>query len=348
MKIVVPGGSGSLGTLLTNHWLQAGHDVVILSRSGRARAGRGVKWDGTNLGPWVEELEGADVIVNMAGRIINCPCTDKNMKEIYWSRVDSTRILNVAVTQCKNPPKIWLNSSTATIYAHTTEGPPNTESSGVIGGFEEGAPLYWVYSVNVAKAWEETFFATATPQTRKVALRSSFVVETEPGGPFDTFYAGALLGMGGRMGSGQQWTSWIHEDDFKRIVDFIIEKKELTGAVNVCAPNPVSQVEFMATLREKAGICYAIPLPEFAVKLATFMNRSDSEIALKSRRVIPELLLQAGYKFVHPTWDSAAVAAVQTWKAKGYARSFWGNVFHLVGDVLSRWCGETGGVSSRK
>lgn len=347
MKVVIPGGSGSLGKLLAQHWLKAGHEVVVLSRSGRSRAGRGAKWDGENLGPWVEELECADVVVNMAGRIINCPTTDKNMKDIYWSRVNTTRILNKAVQQCKNPPRVWLNMSTATIYAHTTDGPANTESTGVIGGFEEGAPLYWAHSVNVAKAWEEAFFEIATPKTRKVALRSSFVVETEPGGPFDTFYSGALLGMGGRMGSGKQWTSWVHEEDYLGIMDFLVEHEDIQGAVNVCAPKPVTQEDFMATMREKAGIKFAIPLPEFMVKVATFLNRSDSEIPLKSRRVVPELLLQKGYEFVHPTWDSAAAAAVKSWTAKGYARSVLKNAFHMTGEVLKRWCGSTGGVSSR-
>eukprot|EP00401_Gymnodinium_catenatum_P017221 CAMPEP_0117464290 /NCGR_PEP_ID=MMETSP0784-20121206/4024_1 /TAXON_ID=39447 /ORGANISM="" /LENGTH=278 /DNA_ID=CAMNT_0005258143 /DNA_START=20 /DNA_END=853 /DNA_ORIENTATION=+ len=278
----------------------------------------------------------------MAGRMINCPTTDKNMRDIYWSRVDSTRILSSAVLQCKKPPRVWLNSSTATIYAHTIDGPPNDELNGVIGGFEPDAPLYWLYSVEVAKAWEGAFFAVETPQTRKVALRSSFVVETEPGGPFDTFYSGAVLGGGGRMGSGKQWTSWIHEKDFLGIMEFLIES-DLCGIVNVCAPNPLPQEEFMATLRKKAGIRCAVPLPTCLVKVLTFLNRSDAEIALKSRRVVPTKLLHAGYKFIHPTWESAAEDAVQSWKAKGHARGWLRNTVHLAGEMLSRWCGNTMG-----
>lgn len=346
MKIVIAGGSGSLGQLLAQHYSK--HDVVIFSRSGRAQTGRGVQWDGKTLGDWVAELEGADVLINMAGRIINCPTTDDNMKEIYWSRVDSTRVLNEAVRKCTRPPIVWLNSSTATIYAHTMDGPPNDEATGVIGGFEMDAPLYWLYSIEVAKAWEHAFFSVETPQTRKVALRSSFVVETEPGGPFDTFYSASILGLGGRMGSGKQWTSWIHEEDFSGVIDFLIERKDLAGIINVCAPNPVSQEDFMRTLRAKAGVCFAVPTPTWVVKVLMFVNRSDIEIPLKSRRVVPGRLLDAGYVFKHSTWETAAAASVQTWKAKGYARSFCGTGFRLFGNILSRWCGNTGGASSKR
>lgn len=346
MKIVIAGGSGSLGQLLAKHFSE--HEVVILSRSGRARVGRGVKWDGKSLNDWKLELDGADVLINMAGRIINCPTTDANMKGIYWSRVDSTRILNLAVMGCSKPPTVWLNSSTATIYAHTTDGPPNDENTGVIGGFELDAPLYWLYSVEVAKAWEEAFFSVQIPGTRKIALRSSFVVETEPGGAFDVFYNAAVLGLGGRMGSGKQWTSWIHEDDFKGIINFLIEQKDLSGIVNVCSPNPISQVEFMTTLRKEAGACLALPTPTWLVKVLMFVNRSDIEIPLKSRRVVPARLLEAGYQFKHATWETAAAASVQSFKAKGFARSWCGTAFGLLGDVVSRWCGNTGGASSKK
>jgi len=346
MKIVIAGGSGSLGQLCAQHFSQ--HDVVILSRSGRSKRGRGVRWDGKSLdGGWAAELENADLLINMAGRIINCPTTDKNMKEIYWSRVDSTRVLNDAVVNCIKPPILWLNSSTATIYAHTMDGPANDEATGIIGGFEMDAPLYWLYSVEVAKAWEETFFAVKTALTRKVALRSSFVVETELGGPFDTFYNATVLGLGGRMGSGKQWTSWIHENDFVGIIDFLIEHRELDGIINVCAPNPVSQVEFMKTLREKAGVPFAIPTPTWLVKVLMFVNQSDAEIPLKSRRVVPARLLDAGYNFEHATWETAAAESVKSFKTKGYAKSFCGTAFSLLGNILSRWCGDTGSKARR-
>eukprot|EP00408_Alexandrium_pacificum_P040347 CAMPEP_0171273476 /NCGR_PEP_ID=MMETSP0790-20130122/62306_1 /TAXON_ID=2925 /ORGANISM="Alexandrium catenella, Strain OF101" /LENGTH=280 /DNA_ID=CAMNT_0011742469 /DNA_START=17 /DNA_END=856 /DNA_ORIENTATION=- len=280
----------------------------------------------------------------MAGRIINCPMSDGNIRDIYWSRVNSTRVLNAAVLGCQRPPRVWLNSSTATIYAHAPlEGRPNDEATGVVGGFERDAPLYWLYSVEVAKAWESAFFETETPGTRKVALRSSFVVETEKGGPFDTFYSAAVLGFGGRMGSGKQWTSWIHEKDFVGAVDFLIARADVSGVVNVCAPNPVLQEEFMVTLRKKAGICYAVPMPGPLVTLFTYANRSDPEIPMKSRRVVPGRLLQEGYEFAHPHWETAAEESVRTWRAKGYERSWCGNTFKLFGEVISRWCGNTGG-----
>lgn len=341
MKIVIPGGTGQVGGALARHLAQE-HDVVIIGRSARDKYGaKGVKWDGKSLGDWVDEVDGADVLINLAGRIINCRHNDMEIREMYWSRVDTTNLLGEAITKCKKPPPLWLNASTATIYRHTY-GPANDEFTGVLGGFEPGVPLYWKYSIDVARAWEDTLFARATPHTRKVAMRMAFAVEPVRGGVLDTFYFTARLGFGGRMGSGEQWCSWIHEEDFVRAVEFVVKNKDLEGPVNFAAPNPIQQGKFMEIFRTKMGIGYYIPVPyEWMVRVFAFFYRTESEVILKSRRVVPAKLLQAGFTFKYPDWETAAEDTVNKFKANGLEKSYFGNLMSVVADVLFRMCGNT-------
>lgn len=299
MKIVLPGGTGHIGELLAGALRAGGHEVVVLSR----RPGH-VWWDGRTQGPWTREIDGADAVVNLAGRSVNCRYTPANLREMMDSRVDSTRAVGEAIANASSPPGVWLQMSTATIYAHTF-GPPNDEVTGVIGGSEPDAPGYWEYSVRIAKAWEEEQRKAVTPATRKVALRTAIVMAPGRGGAFDMLRRMARLGLGGPVGGGRQFVSWIHGHDFVRAIEFLLAD-DIDGPVNIAAPNPLPQREFMRTLRTANGRLIGLPATKWMAEIGAFALRTDTELLLKSRHVVPTRLRQAGFEFDFPTWSEAA------------------------------------------
>jgi hypothetical protein len=217
VKIVIPGGSGLVGTMLSRAFVAEGHDVVVLSRRPRAHPWRVAAWDGRTLGAWAREMEGADAVINLAGRSVNCRYTAANRAEILSSRVLSTRVVGQAIAAAEVPPRVWLQASTATIYAHRFDA-PNDEASGILGGDKPGAPRAWEFSIDVARAWEEAFDGASVPRTRKVLMRSAVTLSPDRGGIFDVLYGLVRRGLGGRAGSGRQYVSWIHEEDFIRSV----------------------------------------------------------------------------------------------------------------------------------
>ena len=304
MKLVLPGGSGHLGRLLARGLTEAGHDVVVLSRGARARPGV-VAWDGRTLGPWVEEVDGADAVINLAGRSVNCRYTKTNLTEMLASRVDSTRAVGQAIAQSRRPPRVWLQMSTATIYAHRF-GAPNDEPTGELGGGEPGAPAKWDPSIWIAKAWERALDEAPTPRTRKVALRSAMVMSAEPGGPFETLLGLTRWGLGGPVAGGRQFVSWIHERDFVRAVLFLLDQEDIAGAVNVAAPNPLPLHQFMAALRQAWGAPVGLPATRWMAELGAFALGTDAELVLKSRRVVPRRLTDASFAFTFPAWPEAA------------------------------------------
>ena len=238
MRIVIPGGSGQVGNILARHFHGQGHLVTVLSRTVVEAPWRVVLWDGRTRGAWVDELEGSDVCINLAGRSVNCRYSAANRKEIYDSRVMSTRVLNDVIGALEAPPAAWLNASTATIYRHALDRPMD-EATGELGGGEPGAPDTWRFSIDVAKGWEEAFFATVTPRTRKVALRSAMTFSPDRGGVFDVFLSLVRHGLGGTIGAGTQYVSWIHELDFVRAIELLIADASFAGVVNLAAPNPL-------------------------------------------------------------------------------------------------------------
>jgi hypothetical protein len=305
MKLVISGGSGQIGALLARAWSAQGHDVVIVSRTAPSFAARHVAWDARTLGSWVSELDGADAVINLAGRSVNCRYTPENRRAMLASRVDSTRVVGEAIAHCARPPRVWLQMSTATIYAHRFDA-ANDELTGRIGGDEVDAPDTWRFSIEVARAWERTLDEAIVPRTRKVALRTAMVMSPDSGGVFDTLRGLVRRGLGGKAGDGRQYVSWIHERDFVRALDFLIAHDELSGAVNLASPNPLPNAEFMRTLREAAGVRLGLPATRWMIELgARFMN-TESELVLKSRRVIPGRLLASGFTFEQPEWPAAA------------------------------------------
>jgi len=313
MRIVIPGGSGQVGQVLARYFHAGGHDVTVLSRNPGPAPWSVVVWDARTPGPWVDVLEGSDVCINLAGRSVNCRYNEANRREIFDSRVQSTELLNRVIAGLDHPPRVWLNSSTATIYRHALDRSMD-EATGELGGNEPGAPDTWNFSISVAKAWEEEFFATPTPRTRKVALRSAMTFSPDRGGVFDVLLSLVRHGLGGSQGSGRQFVSWIHEADFIRAVEFLIAEESFEGVVNLASPNPLPNREFLHVLREAWGTRIGLPAARWMIEMGTFFMRTESELVLKSRRVVPGRLLDAGFVFQFPEWPAAARELVARWR----------------------------------
>ena len=304
MKVLIPGGSGQVGTVLARQLHADGHDVVVLSRAPKSAPWRTVRWDLADPRGWQEEIDGADVVVNLAGRSVNCRYTRKHREEILTSRVASVQAVGRAIRNARRPPALWLQMSTATLYAHRYDA-PNDEVSGQIGG-ELDAPAAWRFSIDVAQAWEKALDDELTPATRKVKLRSAMVMSPDRGGIFDTLLTLVRCGLGGRIGDGRQYVSWIHEADFIRSLYWLIERDHLDGVVNLAAPHPLPQREFMAVLRQAWGTSIALPATKWMLELGAFFLRTETELILKSRRVVPGRLLADGCSFQYPDWPAAA------------------------------------------
>lgn len=319
-RIVIPGGSGHIGRFLAYYLQQCGHQVTVLTRGPFAATWNTVHWDGEHLGPWTEHLEGADVCINLAGRSVNCRYTAENREAIYHSRIDTTQLLGDVISALAEPPRVWLNASTATIYRHALDRPMD-ERTGEIGGNEEysrgrAVPDTWNFPVRVALDWEAAFFAAFTPRTRKVALRSALVMSPAPGGPFALLLRRVRWSLGGTQGSGRQFVSWIHALDFCRAIEFLMAREDLDGAVNLAAPEPLPNQEFMEALREAYGMPNGIPIPAPLLRVAALILRTEPELVLKSRRVIPGRLLEAGFRFEFPSWPEAAEDLVRQWRQR--------------------------------
>ena len=272
-------------------------------------------WDGRTLGDWVQAIDGADLVLNLAGRSVDCRYTRSNLDQMMRSRVDSTRIVGQAIAQATQPPPLWLQMSTATIYAHRFDA-PNDEQTGVIGGAEPDAPEYWGFSIEIAKAWELEQERADTPDTRKVALRAAMVMSPDRGGIFHVLSRMTRLGLGGPIAGGRQYVSWIHEQDFVRAVDFLIDHKDITGPVNLAAPNPLPQRDFMVALRRAWRTPIGLPAAAWMAEIGAFFLRTDTELLLKSRRVVPGRLLAEGFTFDHPQWPEAAANLVESLSAR--------------------------------
>jgi uncharacterized protein len=315
MKIVIPGGTGQVGQLLARHFQAQGHDVTVFSRNPRPAPWRVVPWDGVTVGPWVSELDQSDVCINLAGRSVNCRYTAANRRSIYDSRVLSTQLLGKTIALLEHPPAVWLNASTATIYRHALDRPMD-EATGELGGNEPGAPDTWNFSIHVAKAWEQAFFAAHTPRTRKLALRSAMTFSPDRGGVFDLFLSLVRHGLGGTNSPGNQFVSWIHEADFIAAIEFLIAAPYISGVVNLASPHPLPNRDFLSALREAWGTRVGLPTARWMMEIGTFLMRTESELILKSRQVIPGRLLVAGFPFQFPDWPPAARDLVARWRAQ--------------------------------
>ena len=309
MRIVIPGGTGQVGRVLTRWFRDQGHQVQVI---GRRVPNPELRWDGRNDGPWMQVIDGADAVINVAGRSVSCRYHWPNLNEMMQSRVDSTEAVGRAIARARKPPKVWLQASTASIYANTL-GPAHGESTGVLGGRELNVPAYWGYSVSIARAWELALACAATPSTRKVALRTGFAMSPDPGGVFDHLQWLVRIGLGGPFLGGQQFVSWIADVDLARACAFLIEEPQFEGPVNLVAPEPLPNRDFMRALRKANGISLGLPIWPGMAGFGAWLLDTDVELMKKSRRVVPEKLLEAGFSFEHSSWETAAPDLVSRW-----------------------------------
>lgn len=308
MKVIIPGGSGQIGRMICRDFVKQGWEVVVLGRSatsGDLGGARYQQWDGKNLGDWCGEIEGSDVVINLCGRSVDCRYHQANRKEIIRSRVDSTLAITHAIAESPQPPALLLQASTATIYSHRYDQ-VNDDVTGIIGGDEVDAPDTWRFSIDVAKQWEAAATDSELPKTRMVLMRSAMTMSPDQGGVFDVLSKLVRFGLGGTNGDGRQFVSWIHEADFVRSLYWLIEHEELSGPINLCSPNPIPNAEFMRILRESWGQRIGLPASKWMLELGAIFLRTETELILKSRRVVPKRLIDSGFEFQFPQWKHAA------------------------------------------
>jgi uncharacterized protein (TIGR01777 family) len=295
-KIVLAGGSGFLGQLLSDHFKKTAEQIVVLGRSVKPASGNVLyaRWDARTVGDWASHLESADMLINLTGKSVDCRYNDENKKEIIRSRVDSTRVLAEAITTLKNPPALWINSGSATIYKYSEDK-----------SFDESSTEYGDgFSVDVCKTWENAFNEAVTPSTRKVILRISMVLG-KSGGVLPVLKKLVRLGLGGKQGSGKQYVSWIHEEDFIGAIDHIIANETLCGPFNIASPEAMRNEEFMKSMRVEMKVPFGLPQATWMLEIGAFLIRTETELVLKSRKVFPQKLLSSGYSFRFPTVKSA-------------------------------------------
>ena len=295
-KIIIAGGSGFLGNILAEHFVGQGYEVLILSRKKQLNKGdiRYVTWDAKSMGTWKEEMESADVLINLTGKSVDCRYTETNKRLIYDSRLNSTKILGDVLKELNNPPKLWINAASATIYRHAMDREMDEETGEIGEGF----------SVDVCKQWEQTFRSIEVPKTRKVTLRIAIVLGKK-GGALAPLKRLVKVGLGGKQGAGNQFFSWLHEKDFAGIIDFIISNDKIEGVYNATSPNPITNQQIMKELRSVLQIPFGIPMPVWLLKVGALLISTETELILKSRRVVPKKLIDSGFKFQYETIDSA-------------------------------------------
>ncbi len=313
-KIILAGGSGFLGSELAKHFTALKWEVIVLTRSPQPRSDRvrEVSWDAESLGDWAQELDSATAVVNLTGRSVNCRYNAKNRREIMDSRVHSTRSVGEAIAKCKTPPRVWLNSSTATIYQHTY-GPAHDETSQDMDSAQEAKDAF---SVKVAQAWERTLNEADTPHTRKVPLRTSMVLGLSSNSVFPMLRRLTKFGLGGRQGHGRQFVSWIHIEDFCRAVEWVISHDDLDGPINQCAPNPLPNKEMMKVFRDVCGMPIGLPATKWMMEIGAFFLRTETELIFKSRRVVSGKLQQSGFAYRFPTFRDALLDLEKRFRAR--------------------------------
>ena len=294
-KLIIAGANGFIGRHLTRHFCSEGWEVVGLARrkKGLDPNCRHVLWDGKSIGDWASELNGATAVVNLAGRSINCRHNKKNKQEIIDSRVQSTTILGEAIAACSHPPGVWLNASTASIYADAENKPQG-----------EGMKMGEGFFVDVAKAWEGAIMtARVSEGVRRVALRTSLVMAKERGTVFDYLLKLSKLFLGGPVAGGKQMVSWVHVEDYCRAVEWLIEHPEIRGVINVTAPDPLTNADMMRRFRKLAKRPFGLPAAVWMAEVGAIILSTEPELIVKSNWVLPRRLQQNGFVFRYPEMD---------------------------------------------
>lgn len=289
--IILAGGSGFLGESLADYFSSKGDSVIVLSRSvprylEKSKNISFVAWDARSAGQWIDKLESADALINLTGKNVNCRYTESNKKEILESRIRSTALIGESLRMLKDPPKVWINASSATIY-NASSTTFMTEDSNDIGDD---------FSMSVCKHWEHVFNNYRIPGVRKIAARIGIVIGKK-GGAFLPLRNLAMIGFGGRQGDGYQYCSWIHVRDFCAAIDHLIMSPGSKGVYNISSPDPVTNQVFMKYLRKGCNIAVGIPLPKTLLEIGAVFIGTETELILKSRKVFPKRLLDEGFVF---------------------------------------------------
>jgi uncharacterized protein (TIGR01777 family) len=295
-KIVLAGGNGYLGNVLAEYYRSIADEIIILSRKAKKEEGniKTLVWNGVTKGDWTENLEGTDLLINLCGKNVNCRYTQKNQDEIISSRVLPTTLLAEVIGSLLQPPKLWINVTSATIYRHAEDRPQDEETGDIGYGF----------SIEVCKRWEEEFFATHTPHTRKIALRMGIVLG-HADGAFPRLLNLVKCGLGGKQGDGKQYVSWIHEQDAAQCTEWLLQQEGLDGVINCTAPEPIQNTTMMRQIRDAYGITVGLPSPAWLLGIGAYIIGTEVELILKSRWVLPKRLLDNGYTFIFPKAEHA-------------------------------------------
>jgi len=296
-RIILAGGTGTMGRILQHHFIEQGNDVVVLTRRPgvpQHPKARVLAWDGKTMGAWASELEGATAVINLAGRSVDCRYTPKNKALILNSRVDATRTLGEAIAKCATPPAVWINMSSATVYRHA-EHSAMDEITGELGTD---------FSPQVVLAWEKEFFRHKHARVRQLVVRCAMVFSPH-GGAFPRFTQLMRIGLGGHHGTGRQFVSWVHEQDVAAFFDWAIRTPAAEGIINLASPNPLPETQLMAALRARVDPPFAFNVPKWMLGIGAFFLRTETELVLKSRRVVPTRATNLGFTFQHPTINTA-------------------------------------------
>jgi len=306
-KIILAGGTGFMGQEMTKYFGKE-NKIVILTRQVNEKTNRNdydslsvndlqnvsyIKWDGKTASEWVNEMTDADLVINLAGKSVNCRYNQKNKNEIFDSRTDAVKAIGKAINKCDRPPSLWINASSATIYRHAIDRPQDEYT----GEFHDD------FSVQVCKRWEKTFYDQQTPQTRKVALRMAITLG--PGGILIPYFNLLKFGLGGKQASGKQMYSWVHIEDTCRMIEWICDHKEINGTYNSSSPNPVTNEEFMRIFRKVTGHIIGLPAYKWMSQIGALLIGTEPELVLKSRWVLPTRILETGFLFKHSLLEEA-------------------------------------------
>lgn len=295
-KIVFAGGNGYLGRVLQEYYKPLTRELIVLSRKPVPPSDniKTIVWDAKTAGEWTKCLNHADMLINLCGKNVNCRYTPENQSEIIGSRVGPTLLLAHAIQSLPVPPRLWINVTSATIYRHA-EDRPQDEDTGEIG---------YGFSIDVCKKWEDAFFQNPTPRTRKVALRMGIVLGKRDGA-FPRLLTLARLGAGGKLGNGQQYVSWIHEQDAAKCTEWLLQHEGISGVLNCTSPRPVKNEVLMAAIRKACGMAFGVPSPAWLLELGARIVGTETELLLKSRWVLPKRLLDNRFEFSYPEIEHA-------------------------------------------
>lgn len=320
-KIIIAGGTGFIGEEMTKYFGKENQLIILTRNSLHAKTNRNnysiindtdkrniqyLHWDGKTTDDWAQSFEGADVIINLAGKTVNCRYNEKNKQEIFDSRTNTTKIIGEAIHNCTIPPKLWINASSATIYRNATDKPQDEYT----GEYHDD------FSVQVCKLWEKTFYEQRTPFTRKIALRMAITLGA--GGVIIPYFNLLKFGLGGKQASGKQMYSWVHIEDTCSMIEWLYEHKELEGTFNCCSPNPVTNENFMATLRKVTNTKFGLPASEWMLRLGAPLIGTEVELVLKSRWVVPTKIVETGFVFKYPLLEDALKEIISKVPRKQY------------------------------